>query len=184
MIEGAQSSYPTSAHPTLSFAVADCSKSLPVQAKPYDIIFAGWFLNYASSASDLVSMFRVIADNLTANGRFVGITTNVLDPDMRAPKPNFYGLDIEVLDADYKDPETGERLGIKARVIAHTEYEIKFDVFQFTKEVYEQCAKGAGLVLKWREPVLPEGKWEEGYWDKWVERATFVVVEAVVGWGG
>ncbi|KAF2656969.1 S-adenosyl-L-methionine-dependent methyltransferase [Lophiostoma macrostomum CBS 122681] len=187
MIAGAQSTYPPSEYPTLSFAVADCSKPLPPQPHPYDVIFAGWFLNYAASLSQLTSMFRVIASNLAPGGRFVGITTNVLDPRMTEPKTDFYGVDVEIVEGDYVDPENGERLGIKARVVAHTQFEIRFEVYQFERGVYERAAKEAGVRLEWKVPVLPDengGEREgekrgEGYWDRWAERATFVIVEAV-----
>lgn len=183
MIAGARAAYPT-----LTFSVADCSKPLdPPPAHPFDLIFAGWFLNYAGTEPELVDMFKVIEQNLTADGRFVGITTNVNDADMHLPKPDFYGLDILVLDPGYVAPlapgdgtaEGGEVIGIKARVVAQTEPPFGFDVFQFKKGVYERCAREAGLWLRWRDPVVPDDERKgTGFWDRWLERPTFVVVEA------
>jgi hypothetical protein len=182
MIEGAKTAYPD-----LEFAVADCSKPLsPAPEEPFDLIFAGWFLNYAGTEEELISMFKIIEQNLrksshdgTKEGRFVGITTNVNDADMALPKPDFYGLDIVVLDPAYKAPGSEEVIGIKAQVNAHTNYPISFEVFQLTKKVYERCAKEAGLWLQWRDPVVPEDERKgTGYWDRWLERPTFVVVEA------
>jgi hypothetical protein len=182
MIEGAKAAYPD-----LNFAVADCSK--PLTSPPdesFDLVFAGWFLNYAGTEAELVSMFRVIEQNLrkashdgTKEGRFVGITTNVNDIDMHLPKPDFYGLDIVVLDPAYKAPGSEEVIGIKAQVNIHTENPISFDVYQFTKKVYERCAKEAGLWVRWTDAVVPEDERKVGaYWDRFLERPTFVVIEA------
>ncbi|KAF2469089.1 S-adenosyl-L-methionine-dependent methyltransferase [Lindgomyces ingoldianus] len=181
MISGAKTTYPPSSYPALHFAVADCSKPLDPKPEPFDLIFAGWFLNYAGTQEELVSMFRVIGENLKPDGRFVGITTNVNDPKMKEPKMDFYGLDILVLDPEYKEPGgSGEDLGITARVVAHTEFAIQFDVFQFKKDVYERCAAKAGLRLKWSDPVVPDDeRMATQYWARWLERPTFVVVEAV-----
>ncbi|KAF2876043.1 S-adenosyl-L-methionine-dependent methyltransferase [Massariosphaeria phaeospora] len=186
MIAGALASYPASTHPTLHFAVADCSKpsTLPLAPSAFDIVFAGWFLNYAGTEAELTNMFRVIAQQLahTSDARFVGLTTNAHDKCMREPKTGFYGLDVKVLEERYVAPDTGEEVGIRARVVAHTEPVVQFDVFQFRAEVYERCARQAGLWLEWREAVVPRGEGararEEGYWDGWLERPTFEVVVA------
>ncbi|CAO2649823.1 Nn.00g011150.m01.CDS01 [Neocucurbitaria sp. VM-36] len=200
MISAAQSTYPSAQHPTLHFDVADCSLPHtfppPSAEKTFDIVFAGWFLNYAGTESELTNMFRVIEQSLAAEGgRFVGVTTNVNDERMQEEKRGFYGLDVLVLDGKYvaprsgvvpagegegEDGSSGEVLGIKARVVVEGNTPFQFDVFQFTREVYERCAERAGLELQWRELVLPEDERREtGYWDRFVERPTFVVVEAV-----
>ncbi|KAF2678889.1 S-adenosyl-L-methionine-dependent methyltransferase [Lentithecium fluviatile CBS 122367] len=180
MVDGALAAYPPSTHPNLHFSIADCSKPENIPASDtFDVIFAGWFLNYAGTEGELVSMFSVIEKNLKASGRFVGITTNVLDTQMKEPKMDFYGLDVLVLEREYVAPDTGKEVGIKARVSAHTEPVVEFDVFQFRREVYERCAEHAGLKLRWREPVVPDDERKEGeYWKRWLERPTFVIVEA------
>ena len=148
--------------------------------QPFDIVFAGWFLNYAGTEIELINMFRVIEQNLAPDGRFVGVTTNVHDPKMTEPKMDFYGLDILVLDPAYVAPDTGVEVGIKAKVVVKGETPFSFDVFQFRKEVYERCAEKAGLKLRWCELVLPEDeRIEQGYWERYVERPTFAVLEAV-----
>jgi SAM-dependent methyltransferase len=178
MITGAQASYPS---PNLTFAVRDCS----VPAKmthdtPFDIVFAGWFLNYAGTEAELVNMFRVIAQNLAPGGKFVGVTTNAHDKLVSEPKMDFYGLDILVLDDRYVAPDSGEDVGIKARVVVKGDAPFSFDVFQFRADVYERCARLAGLKLRWCELVLPEDeRVGQGYWERYVERPTFDVLEAV-----
>ncbi|KAJ4364129.1 hypothetical protein N0V83_009584 [Neocucurbitaria cava] len=195
MISAAQTTYPPSTYPNLHFSVADCSipGTLPHSSpsssssdEKFDIVFAGWFLNYAGTRRELTNMFRVIEESLAPprqgeeGGRFIGVTTNVHDALMHLEKLNFYGLDVLVLDPHYKEEEEGEVLGIKARVVVQGETPFQFDVFQFRREVYERCAEEAGLRLRWREVVVPEDERREGgYWERFLERPTFVVVEAV-----
>jgi SAM-dependent methyltransferase len=181
MIDSCTSTFPSTSYPNISFATRDCS--IPAQMtheEPFDLVFAGWFLNYAGTEKELANMFRVIEQNLARNGRFVGVTTNAHDPHVHLPKIDFYGLDVEVLDPAYVAPDTGREVGIKARVALKGDVPFSFDVYQFRAEVYERCAKEAGLKLRWCELVLPEDKRrEQGYWDKYVERPTFDVLEAV-----
>lgn len=146
----------------------------------FDIVFASWFLNYAGTETELTNMFCVIEQNLTEDGKFVGVTTNAHDPRVKEEKLDFYGLDIHVLDPSYVAPDSGREVGIKARVEVKGAGGFSFEVFEFRKEVYERCAREAGLVLTWGELVLPEDeRREEGFWERFVERPTFDVVEAV-----
>ncbi|KAF2727535.1 S-adenosyl-L-methionine-dependent methyltransferase [Polyplosphaeria fusca] len=180
MVSAAEASYPSSTYPSISFAVADCSKTLPPGLQPSDVIFAGWFLNYASTEEELVSMMKIIEGNLNEGGRFVGITTNAHDANMREPKLGFYGLDILVLDEEYREPNGTEMLGIKARVRANTETPVEFDCFEFDAQVYERCAKKAGLKIDWTAPVVPDDERKQtDYWDRWLARPTFEIITAV-----
>jgi SAM-dependent methyltransferase len=177
MVEAART-----AHPGLHFEVADCSapENLPPAEQPFDVVFAGWFLNYAGTERELTSMFRVIARNLATGGKFVGVTTNVTDPLVKEDKKGFYGVDVEVLEREYVAPDTGREVGIKARVTVLSEPPFSFDVFQFRSEVYERCAEEAGLEVRWREHVLPnDERRETGYWDEWLRRPTSSIIEAV-----
>jgi hypothetical protein len=177
MIASARAAHPD---PRLTFAVRDCSvPSQMVHPAPFDVVFAGWFLNYAGTEAELTNMFRVVEQNLAPGGRFVGITTNAHDEQVREPKKDFYGLDIEVLEPRYVAPDTGREVGIKARVVVKGETPFAFEVYQFRAEVYERCAREAGLRLSWGEVVFPEdGRVAEGYWEKFVERPLFEVVKA------
>ncbi|KAK7190580.1 hypothetical protein DPSP01_007238 [Paraphaeosphaeria sporulosa] len=179
MVEAARKAHP---HPNLHFEVADCSapENLPAVEKPFDVVFAGWFLNYAGTERELTSMFRVIAQNLAKGGKFVGVTTNVTDPWVKEDKKGFYGIDVDVLEREYVAPDTGREVGIKARVTVLSEPPFSFDVFQLRSEVYEWCAKKAGLEVRWREHVLPDDeRGETGFWDEWLRRPTSSIIEAV-----
>lgn len=179
MVEAARKAH---IHQNLHFEVADCSEpeNLPAVESPFDVVFAGWFLNYAGTERELTSMFRVIAQNLTRGGKFVGVTTNVTDPRVKEDKKAFYGIDVDVLERDYIAPDTWREVGIKARVTVLSEPPFSFDVFQFRSEVYERCAKEAGLEVSWREHVLPDDERKEtSFWDEWLRRPTSSIIEAV-----
>ncbi|KAF2274378.1 S-adenosyl-L-methionine-dependent methyltransferase [Westerdykella ornata] len=182
MIAAAQSSYPAETYPNIRFAVADCSKPLPLDQpdgeanENFDIIFAGWFLNYAGTEEELEGMFRVIRSNLAEGGRFGGITTDVSDARMHLPKHDFYGIDVEVLNPEYRAPSSPLPSTSSTRV-TFRDAGISFECFQFKKEVYERCAARAGMKLTWAELVLPEDeRKEDGFWERWLERPTFSVV--------
>lgn len=148
---------------------------------PFDIVYAGWFLNYASSTTHLTNMFYSISSNLSPTGKFVGITANAHDPLVTVPKLDFYGLDVTVLDMGYIDPDTAEEIGIKAKVEVKGDMGFSFECYEFRAEVYERCARSAGLRLRWGEVVLPDDdeRVERGYWNRFVERPLFSIVEAV-----
>ncbi len=57
------------------FEVADCSKPKTYRGGEYDLVFAGWLLNYAPSGKDMANMFRNVALNLKDGGRFIVRTT-------------------------------------------------------------------------------------------------------------
>jgi len=124
-------------------------------------------------------MFRVIESQMKVDGRFVGLTTDVHDTNMHVPKPNFYGLDVVVLDPEYKDPVSLQSLGIKAKVIVGGGQGFNFDVYQFRRDVYERCARKAGLEIKWKDVVLPDDERRRtGFWNDYLERPTFAMLEA------
>ena len=177
MVQAARTLYPD-----LEFRVADCSAPFsPPLPQKFDIIFASWFFNYASSSQQLTNMFKVIEQNLAEGGKFAGITSNGRDELMHVPIKDFYGMDTTTLDPAYKDPETGEVLGVKVRITAHTEPKVEFEVYQFRAEIYERCAKEAGLTIGWKDGVIPEDERrerEKGFWESWVQRPTFVGVQA------
>jgi SAM-dependent methyltransferase len=181
MISGALATYPPSQYPTLHFGVADCSipGSLPTSEDcAFDLVFSAWFLNYAGSERELTNMFRVIESQMALDGRFVGLTTDAHDSNMHIPKVDFYGLSILVLDPAYIAPDTGEIVGIKAKVqVGKGGFE--FDCFQFRADVYERCAKAAGLKLIWGKCVVPDDERNQtDYWEEWLARPTFAMLEA------
>ena len=181
MISSALTTYPPSNHPSLHFGVLDCSlsSSLPASGRGnYDLVFSAWFLNYAGTERELTNMFAFIEAAMVKGGRFVGLTTDAHDKDMSVPKHDFYGLDIEVLEPQYVAPDTGEVVGINAKVKGG-KGGFEFDCYQFRADVYERCARRAGLEVRWRDCVVPDDERREtGYWEEWLRRPTFAMLEA------
>lgn len=169
MISGAQEA---SLHePRLKYKVADCSKPLAWNQEmegDFDLVFAAWFLNYASSRSSMLQMWQNIHDSLRPGGRFVGIVPNV-EMSMAEPLLDHYGSDVV--------PVERVEEGWKCRLTAHTEPPVVFEIYHLDKKVYEGCAEKAGMRdMKWIRPVLPDDERRgTSYWDKFMERAPFLV---------
>ena len=58
----------------VEFIEADCSKTVAYNGDPFDLVFGGWLLNYASSGKEMVDFWRNIHLNLRPGGYFVGVT--------------------------------------------------------------------------------------------------------------
>ncbi|KAL6239632.1 hypothetical protein BDW75DRAFT_197898 [Aspergillus navahoensis] len=139
-------------HRRLQFHVADCCKPLPV-AGDFDVVFAMWFLNYASTAETQTAMWRNIFTHLKPGGRCIGIIPNF----NRFKTPEGEGED-----------DDGERFGSRMQVV-HTvpggvKYRcslavnppVSFEGYLLSREIYETCARSAGFVsVQWLDPVDP-----------------------------
>ena len=68
------------------YEVADGSKPKKYRGGEYDLVFAGWLLNYAPSGKDMANMFRNVALNLKDGGHFV----------VRTSRQNYAWLDYPV----------------------------------------------------------------------------------------
>ncbi|KAK3703640.1 hypothetical protein LTR37_014336 [Vermiconidia calcicola] len=145
--------------PKIAFAVGDCTKPSLVEGGPFDIVFAGWLLNYAPDYETMVTMWRTVYQNLKPGGRFVGVTPNTHCP-MFEPIDDSYGVAV------YPIETVGE--GWKCHLISYTEPEpVEFDMFHFLHTFYERAAADAGMSsLKWYPPVPPDDeRRENGFWD-------------------
>ena len=154
------------------FITADCSQPTDIPGGPFDLVFAGWFLNYAGSYEEQLGMWRNIYHNLKPGGRFIGITVNVHQAH-DTPIDDRYGILTE--------PIAKVRDGHKIRLTAYTHPErVVFENYHLSKEVHERGAATSGLVdLKWNGHVLPDDERREtGYWDVFEKRPMLEVVTA------
>lgn len=78
------------------FLVADCVAPLALEAAPFDLVFAAWFLNYAGSYEEQLDMWRNVSRNLKPGGRFVGIAPNAF-LDLDEPVDGRYGVRVEAI---------------------------------------------------------------------------------------
>lgn len=155
MIEAAKAATPPD---KVQFIVADCSIPTKYDGGPFDIVFAGWLLNYAPDGAGLADMFRNIDINLNEGGRFFGVTTY---PTRDPRKYNEVALQSKPL--FWKDlwvvPTGDIEDGISATVFATTKLgQMQFDDYHLRKDVYEQAAKNAGLTkeLTWKPTLWPK----------------------------
>ena len=164
---------PENIGPKLEFHAADCGKPFIAPGGGgwrFDLVFAAWFLNYASTYEEMVQMFTNIYNNLTPGGRFVRLTSNTHCP-MYEPFDDRYGVIVEAVH-EIKD-------GWKCRLEAYTEPEhIQFEMYHFLHGFYERAAVEAGLTpIRWHGYVLPDDERKDnGYWDIFMLRPHFNIL--------
>lgn len=145
----------------IDFRIADCSKPVPYEGGPFDVVFAAWLLNYAPSGKDMVDMFRNVALNLKDGGHFVA----VMPPPTQDP--------AAFVEAERKarPSESGGsgRLfctvtgvvedGITFHVHADSKIgDVDFDCYHLRKAIYESSAREGGLrgKLAWSVTIVPD----------------------------
>ncbi|KAF7912808.1 uncharacterized protein EAF01_001829 [Botrytis porri] len=153
----------------ISYMQGDCSIPTPYfrdEDEAFDIVFAAWLLNYAGDRRGLVDMFRNIAMNLKEGGRFVGVTVPpTSDPRgsvsaEASARPMSRGGSGYLVYEHIRDVEEG----IYFRVRGDTPVgELEFECYHLRREVYEECAREAGLKgkLEWGVTEVPE-RWLRG----------------------
>ena len=172
MIEAAREYLSDEEKSKISFSVGDCSKPVAVDGGPFDLVFASWFLNYASDFETLMNMWRNIHLNLKSGSRFVGITPNTHCP-MFEEIDSSYHLSVVPLE------KVGE--GWKCRLTAHIEPEpVQFEMYHFMHDFYERAAAEAGMDgLKWHPAIPPDDERKDnGFWDIYFLRPHMNIVTA------
>ena len=163
MIEEARSA--SSAIPsnnaTIDFIVADCSKPVPYQGGPFDVVFGAWLLNYAPSGEHMVDMFRNAALNLKDGGHFVAVM----------PPPTLDPAAFVEAETKARPSEAGGSGGLTCSVTGVVEDgitvhvhadttlgDVDFDCYHLRKDVYEASAREGGFrgELAWRAHTVPD----------------------------
>ncbi|KAI4268475.1 MAG: hypothetical protein L6R38_007835 [Xanthoria sp. 2 TBL-2021] len=141
----------------LTFLVGDCSQPLSVPGGPFDIVFAGWLLNYAPDSATLTNMYRNISTNLKDGGRFFGVMQYPTeDPRgqleiLRKNRPQSYEYVTLEYAGDVED-------GISVYVIADRPTKFEFKTYWLKESVHKEAAQQGGLMGEWKleYPTLPE----------------------------
>lgn len=176
MVEGAQqasSSMNEQDRNRLHYIVGDCSKPTTFEGGPFDLVFAGWFLNYAPDYETMLAMWQNIHSNLKPGGRFVGLTPNV-ELDVSEPLDPRYGTTVEGI----------ERVenGWKCRLTAFVKpTNFSFEMYHLHRDVYERAAAKAGMKdLRWHKHILPDDdRKAAGYWDVFDQRPHLMLFTAL-----
>lgn len=163
MIEEARAAGPQvpSNNATIDFRTADCSKPVPYDGGPFDVVFAAWLLNYAPSGKDMVDMFRSDELNLKDGGHFVA----VMPPPTQGPATF---VEAEGKARPSESGGSGGLFCIVTRVVedgitmhVHAEPKVEdvdFDSYHLRKAVYESSTRKGALCgkLAWRAQIVPD----------------------------
>ena len=138
----------------------------------FDMVFAAYLLNYASTKDELLEMCRAIARHLKAGGRFVSVNNN----------PDYTGKTESMRPYEFTREANERREG---GPIAWTFY-LKEGPFAITNyylsiATHEWALAAAGLRdIRWHPPqVSPEGLAEFGqeYWAAFLEHKPIIFIE-------
>jgi SAM-dependent methyltransferase len=143
----------------VEFIEADCSKPVIYEGGPFDVVFGGWLLNYASSGKEMVEFWRNIHLNLKSGGHFVGVTpppTNDpaghVDAEQRArPLPiassGMYSTLNHLVDE-------GAYIHRHADTAAG---DLDFDTYHLRKDIWISAAREAGFdgEMEWEGTRVP-----------------------------
>lgn len=129
----------------LKFYVGDCSK--PLGMGTFDVIFANWFLNYASNTEGQLAMWKNIHAHLRPGSRCIGITPKLELLKGPFPKGYRFGVMLDVV----------EEVMDGVRYMVSVDNSLQFEDYMLRKDVYESCAREAGLgQIEWLPPVDPK----------------------------
>lgn len=143
---------------TIKFKLADCSVPVQYDGGLFDLVFAAWLLNYASSRTELVAMFRNVSLNLKDGGHFVAVVPPpTQDPAAfveaeRMARPSGSGGLLCSTTGVVKD-------GIAFHAHADTSRgSVDFDCYHLRKDVYEAAAREGGLrgEVTWSVTTVPD----------------------------
>ena len=176
MIDGARQT--TGDMRDVHFHVADCSKPLPSPDNntfntPFEVVFGGYFLNYAANAEEMEGMWRTVAASLNVDGHFVGIMPNP-DTDFTIPFPDDYGFQAKKV-ADVNQGQWDE--GTKNKLMVSSQPPVEFEAYFLPKQVLEATAKRAGMGdIEWFQPIVPA---DDAFWEHYKKRPHFQAIKAV-----
>lgn len=130
------------------FEEADLLGSVGLEAMKgtFDVVFAGYLLNYAADWQRMAKMFNNISLALKPGGRLIALIPNPFLLEKCSPEnEGGYGDTIQILETyDY---------GYKVHLIAKTEtFTFEFDMYRLYVSEYEKAAKHAGFQsLDWQQ---------------------------------
>ena len=163
MIESAKAASSTPQYTgKIDYRVANCQEPVEYADGPFDLVLAGWLLNYAPNKKVLTNTFRNAFVNLKSGGMFVG-TTMPLTED-----PSKWLVERHEVRPKQKNiiwtEETGKvDDGISIHVMANTEEKeadnVQFDCFHLTESAHQAAAKEAGFEggMELQELEMPDG---------------------------
>lgn len=181
----------------LEFTVGDAVTlgKLSPEDKGFEIVVAGWLLNYAANEAELVGMFKTVAENLNGRGEgegkggvFVAITlpprkraefdafaASMNDPQLDKRRRKCFGVSY-----DYHTKVDNDGWEANVAMLKEDGEEKRFVMkgYHFPTEVIERAARKGGLhgKLEWRNVKMEEEMREdaikdhgEEFWNEYFE---------------
>ncbi|KAK2765187.1 hypothetical protein FQN54_008886 [Arachnomyces sp. PD_36] len=154
----------------IQFQVGDCTK--PLDLGKFDIVLAGWLLNYSANEEEHLEMWRNISNNLKPGGRCLGVVPNHDYLTDGFPKEPVFGIGIKPL-----EPVKG---GWKFQVTAQLQNPCTFTCYSLGLDVYDRCAMKAGIRDVEYMPAIDSGHPDIDF-EKFVKAPHFKMFTGVRG---
>jgi SAM-dependent methyltransferase len=140
----------------------------------FDVVVAGYLLNYAATREELLAMCRTISGALRPGGRFVTVNNNPEQPRAEFPLGTKYGF---VKTAD-EEPRDGTPI---VWTFFLEEGPFSITNYQLSTQLHEEVLREAGLrQVRWHRPrLMPEGAtaYGEAFWADFLERPPIIFLE-------
>lgn len=155
------------------YLVADARDPDLSELGRFDLVTAGYLVNYAKDAEELTDMCRGARSVLGGGGRFVGVTQHPRF-SFDGPRPDSYGF---VFDRQRVTP-----FGTYIQVTATLQPPISFETCLIRPEVYTHAFAAAGFSeLRWVEMTVGEDarrRFGDDFWQDFLANPPIVLFEA------
>lgn len=128
----------------------------------FDVVFAGWLLNYAQDRDELAAMFRNIAANLKAGGHFIGVVYPHMDMEHIAERKRRFAE--PPMNRLWARNDYFQQIGDQGwKIHIDLDEQTRFDSIHLTGAIYDEAMTEAGFDAAnaaWREQI-PGDEWKE-----------------------
>lgn len=146
-------------------------KQLRLQ-ESFDVVVAGYLLNYASTKEELVAMCQAISRHMNPGAKFVTVNNNPFQKPEYFKNCKQYGFEKIITE------ELHEGTPITWRFFLESNY---FDIvnYQLSGKTHEDAFLSAGLTdIVWHQPQLsPEETSRKDYWQAFFKDAPIIFIE-------
>lgn len=157
----------------IEYGVQD-ARDLGDSAEQFDLVTAGYLLNYASTPEELLAMCLGISRRLKPGGRFVSVNNNPAQPREQFHTSHKYGF-VKLAEEDL-----GEGTPVVYRIFLESG-ELDITNYHLSVETHERAFEAAGLRdVRWHQPRLsPAGEAEDGreHWEAFLEHQPVIFIE-------
>jgi SAM-dependent methyltransferase len=158
----------------IDYHVGD-ARQLPATER-FDLVVAGYLLNYAATRDELLAMCRTIADCLKPGCRFISVNNNPAQPRSEFHLARKYGF---VKSAD-EEPRDGTPI---VYTFFLDEGPFSITNYQLSLALHEEVFHEAGFCeVHWRPPrLMPEGAaaYPAEFWADFLEHPPIIFLECL-----